>query len=85
MVKGLCLSTYSSVPFTAKSKRELVSRDQVFPLLVVYHSLLLQKHKVFHAGLINKNCFGEFLSAHFFFEKFQLENVTLNISIYVNN
>ena len=81
MVKGLGLSTNSSVPFKAKGKRELVPRDQVFPLLVVYRSLLLQKH-MFHAGLINNNCFGEFLSAHFFFEKFQLENVTLNISIY---
>lgn len=82
MVNGLGLSTNSSVPFTAKGKRELVPRGQVFPLLVVYRSLLPQKHKMFHASLINKNCFGEFLSAHFFFEKIQLENVTLNISIY---
>ena len=41
--KGLGLSTNSSVPFTAKGKRELLPRGQVFPfILVVCRSLLAQ-------------------------------------------
>ena len=32
MVNGLGLSTNSSVPFTAKGKREFVPRGQVFPI-----------------------------------------------------
>ena len=47
-----------------------VSRDQVFPSLVVYCSLLPQKGCLFHASLIHKNCFELFCLRIFYFEKF---------------
>ena len=47
-----------------------VSRDQVFPSLVVYCSLLPQKGYLFHATLIHKNCFELFCLRIFYFEKF---------------
>ena len=53
--------------FTPNGSRELVPRDQVFPLIVVFCILLLLKNKQFYASVISKNCSGQFFSACFLF------------------
>ena len=54
------------VTFKPNAKREIVPRDQVFPLIVVY-CLLLLLEKQFHASFIHKNFSGQSYSAYFLF------------------
>ena len=54
------------VTFKPNAKREIVPRDQVFPLIVVYCLLLLPKISSF-TPVYPKNCSGQFLSAYFLF------------------
>ena len=83
----------SHVNFIVNGKSESVPRDQVFPFLDVFCSLLIPKSELFHASFIHKNCFELFLPAIFFLilRYSQLEsdvcrlpfavNVTLKLSI----
>ena len=89
-MSGFQLFVISHVNFIVNGKSESVPRDQVFPFLDVYCSLLLQKSELFHASFIHKNCFELFLPAIFFnFEIFSTwiwrlpfaVNVTLKLSI----
>ena len=65
--------------FTPNGKREFVPRDQVFPLIVVYCLLVLQKNKYFHAIFIHKSCSGQFFSAYFLFWEILNLNVTFAV------
>ena len=56
----------SHVNFIVNGKSESVPRDQVFPFLDVYCSLLLQKGELYNASFVHKNCFELFLPAIFF-------------------
>ena len=60
------LFVISHVNFIVNGKSESVPRDQVFPFLDVYCSLLLQKSELFHASFIHKNWFELFLYLLFF-------------------
>ena len=44
--------------FARNGKRDFVSRDQVFPLIVVYCLLPLHKNKFFLTQFVHKNCSG---------------------------
>ena len=65
-------------------KRELVPRDQVFPLFFVYYLLLLHKNKLFYASFIHKNRPGQFLSAYFLFWEFLNLNLFIHVYFPVN-
>ena len=57
--------------------RQIVPRDQVSPLLVVYCSLFVVSRNF----LIHKNCFELFLNAHFLF--CEIFNLNLTFAVYV--
>ena len=65
--------------FPPNGKREVVPRDQVFPLIVVYCFLLLHRNKWFHASFIHKKCCGQFVSAYFLF--WEILNLNLTFAV----
>ena len=65
--------------YAKRGRREILPRDQVFPLFSVYSLLFLHKNKLFYGSFNNRNRSGQFLSAYFLF--WEILNLSLTFAV----